>query len=140
MRVAFLAIKAFIVTAVAALCVFFAYSLSVSPVFAGGERYEFYRGTSSDEIVLARFPYEKLFLSGIKGESARFKGDRAEELVARFGAEILFTEEAAGVVNYYCFTPVLGDAVLLGESAVNLHIACNGEETAAGTPVIFGGF
>lgn len=70
----------------------------------------------------------------------RYTGDRAEELISRFRAKILFTEEAAGVVNYYCYSPLLKNTVLIGGKTVNLHIACSGSETAAGTPVIFGGF
>lgn len=140
MRGAFLAIKAFLLTAVAVSCVLFVYVLFTASVFPSGERHEFYKGTSSEEIVLSRSPYEKLFLSNVKGESVRYAGDRAEEMIKRFNAEILFTEEAAGVVNYYCYSPMLENNVLIGEERVNLHIACNGEETAAGTPVIFGGF
>lgn len=140
MRGAFLTIKAFFVTAIAICCVLFVYALSTFSAFEKGERHEFYKGTSSEEIVLARSPYQKLFLSNVKGESVRYTGDRAKELISRFGAEILFTEEAAGVVNYYCYSPALKNTVRIGDQTINLHIACNGEETAAGTPVIFGGF
>ncbi len=133
-------IKAFFVTAIAIGCVIFAYVLSISPVFPKGVRYEFYSGTSSDEIVLSRSPFEKLFLSGVKGESVRYRGDRAQEILSGFGAEILFVEKAAGITNYYCYSPALKNSVSLGGEVVNLHIACNGEETAAGTPLIFGGF
>lgn len=140
MRGAFLAIKAFIITGVAIFCVLFVYALSAFSVFGQGERHEFYKGTSSDEIVLSRTPYAKLFLSDLKGESVRYTGDRAEELIVHFNAKILFTEEAAGIVNFYCYSPVLENAVLIGDQTINLHIACNGKETAAGTPIIFGGF
>lgn len=140
MRRIFLTVKAFAVTAVAVLCVLFIHALTLSPVFAGGERYEFYTGTSSDKIVLAHSPYEKLLLPGVRGESVRYTGNRAEELIARYRATVLFREEAAGVVNYYCFSPLLCGSVTIGEETVNLHIACNGDETAAGTPIIFGGF
>lgn len=133
-------IKAFIVTAIAVLCVVFVYALALSPVFPQGERYEFYAGTSSEEIVLARSPLEKLLLSGIRGESVRYAGDRAEEILTDFGAEILFVEEAAGITNYYCYSPALKNSVSLCGELVNLHVACNGKETAAGTPLIFGGF
>ena len=121
-------------------CLAFTFALLHSPVFESGERYEFYTGTSSDEIVRARSPLEKLLLTGIKGESVRYEGDRAEELISRYGAEILFTEEAAGVTNYYCYSPALKGGILLGGALVNLHVAVSGNRTAAGTPVIFGGF
>ena len=138
MRGAFMTIKAFIVTAVVIFCVLFVYALTSVSVFPDGERYEYYTGTSSEEIIVSRSPYKKLFLSDIKGESVRYTGDKAEELISRFRAKILFTEEAAGVVNYYCYSPLLKNTVLIGGKTVNLHIACSGSETAAGTPVIFG--
>ena len=135
-----LTIKAFIAAAVIIGCIVFVYALVHAPVFERGERYEFYTGTSSEEVVLARSPLEKLFLKDIKGESVRYSGDRAEELIQRFHAKILFTEEAAGVTNYYCYTSLLKGGVPLGGHCVNLHIAVGHEQTAAGTPVIFGGF
>ena len=133
-------IKAVIAAALVLGCLAFTFALLHSPVFERGERHEFYTGTSSDEIVLARSPLEKLLLSNIKGESVRYEGDRAEELIARFNAEILFTEEAAGVTNYYCYSPMLKGGVVLCGALVNLHVAVSGNRTAAGTPVIFGGF
>ncbi len=140
MRGAFITIKAFLITAVVIFCALFVYALSAVSVFPKGERYEYYTGTSSGEIILSRSPYKKLFLSDIKGESVRYTGDRAEELIDRFHAEILFTEEAAGVINYYCYSPALKNTVMIGDKTVNLHIATSGSETAAGTPIIFGGF
>ena len=133
-------IKAFVTAVVVLGCLVVVYALAKSPVFERGERYEFYTGTSSDQIVLARSPLEKLTLSNIKGESVRYEGDRAQELISRFQAKILFIEEAAGVVNYYCYSPFLEGAVELRGERVNLHIATSGERTAAGTPIIFGGF
>ena len=133
-------IKAFLVAIAVLACIVFLYILQNSPVFERGERYEFYRGTSSDEIISVDSPLVKLFLSDIKGESVRYRGDRAEELIERFRAKILFMEEAADVVNYYCYSPVLKGGVTLGEYFINLHIAVGREQTAAGTPVIFGGF
>ena len=133
-------IKAFCFTALALGSLFIVYALLHAPVFERGERYEFYTGTSSEEIVLARSPFEKLFLSGIKGESVRYSGDRAEELIKRFRAKVLFTEEASGITNYYCYSPLLERSVVLSGEKVNLHIAVSADKTAAGTPVIFGGF
>ena len=140
MRKFLITIKAFIVAAAVIGCIVFAYALVHAPVFERGERYEFYVGTSSEEVVLANSPLEKLFLKNIKGESVRYSGDRAEALMGRFHAKILFTEEAAGVTNYYCYTSQLKGGVLLNGYCVNLHIAVGNEQTAAGTPVIFGGF
>ena len=140
MRGLFSAIKAFVLTVMAAACVFFVYALSNSPAFSEGTRYEFYTGTSSDTVLLSRSPLDKLFLPETKGESVRYRGDRAHEILTQFGAEILFIEEAAGVTNYYCYSSALKNGLDLNGKQVNLHVACNGEETAAGTPIIFGGF
>ena len=140
MRKFLFTVKAFFSAVLAVGCLIFAYALIHSPVFQRGERYEFYTGTSSGGIISASSPLEKLTLSGVKGESVRYDGDRAEELLALFQAKVLFVEEAAGVTNYYCYAPALESAVSLNGHCVNLHIAVNGEKTAAGTPVIFGGF
>ena len=140
MRKLLFTIKAFFSAVLVAGCLLFVYALLHSPVFQKGERYEFYTGTSSDDIITATSPLEKLLLTGIKGESVRYDGDRVEELLAHFGARVLFVEEAAGVTNYYCYAPALGNAIVLNGQRVNLHIARSSAKTAAGTPVIFGGF
>ena len=139
--------RKFLFTIKAGLCVvlmlgalLFVYARRNAPVFERGEHYELYTGTSSEDIVLASSPFEKLFLTGIKGESVRYQGNRAEELIKRFHAAVLFIQEAAGVTNYYCYSPVLMRSVQLNGEKVNLHIAVRGSKTAAGTPIIFGGF
>lgn len=140
MRRLFSAFKAFVLTALVAACVFFAYALAHAPAFTEGERYEFYTGTSSDTVLLSRSPLDKLFLAETKGESVRYHGDRAQEILQKFDAEVLFIEEAAGITNYYCYSPALKNELALNGKRVNLHVACDGRETAAGTPLIFGGF
>lgn len=115
--------------------------LSRPPVFEGGSGYELYTGTSSGAIIETQNPaLAKFFCPRVLGESARFEGDRCEELRDRFQAHLLFTEEAAGVTNYYLYSPLLGHGTVLCGEVVNLHIAVCGERTAAGTPLIFGGF
>ena len=82
----------------------------------------------------------------ITGESVHFaRGDESAEKIAReiadrYGAEILFTEEAAGVVSYYCYTTKWQDGIALCGQTVNLHIAVGEEWCAVGVPIIFGGF
>ena len=121
-------------------CTGFAYALTRSPVFAG-ENYEFSAGASSSaEIVHTDNPALYKLFHAVAGESARYKGDVSEELLARFQARILFIENVCGIVNYYCYSPVLSGGVALGGEVVNLHIAVGECMTAAGTPVIFGGF
>ena len=62
------------------------------------------------------------------------------DLKEKYRAELLFTEESCGVVNYYMYSPLLGNCVFLNGYAVNLHVAVGAEQTAAGTPLVFGGY
>lgn len=125
----------------AAACGLFALLLHHSPVFKRGERYELYYGSSSSRMLVGAEPVKDKLLTGkVTGESVRYSGDRRAEVEARYRAELLFTEEACGVVNYYYYSPVLGGGVRLGEYVVNLHVAVSEGQTAAGTPFIFGGF
>ncbi len=120
-------------------CGAFAYALTRSPVF-DGEGYELYTGTSSAGVIVTDAPAAVKLTLPVAGESARWEGDRAAELLERFDAKVLFCEEVCGTRNYYCSSPLLGEGVLLRGVRVNLHIAVSGSRTAAGTPIIFGGF
>jgi len=142
MRRFFHAVGTIIVVLASALCVLFVYALSSSPAFQKGERYEFYLGaSSSSKIVCSENPsLDKLLLGDVAGESVRYESGCAEELLLKYNAEILFTEEVSGIVNYYCSSPCFTHGVALNGYCVNLHIASDGERTAAGTPLIFGGF
>ena len=113
-----------------------------APSFAGAARYSLFLGeTSSAEAVALDGNALPLLLSPeVRGESAVFQGDRAEELLRAYRARVLFIEEAAGTVSYYCHSPLLGEGLLLNGEEVNLHIAAGREQTAAGTPLLFGGF
>lgn len=123
------------------LCMLVAYALLRRPVFEGGEGYELYCGTSSAEIILPENPaLTKLFRFDVRGESVRYEGDAYETLKEKYAAELLFTEEASGVVNYYLYSKKLPKGIMLCGKEVNLHIAVGKGKTAAGTPVIFGGF
>lgn len=135
-------IAALLVPAAALCCALAGCILCASPVFAGGTGYELYFGDSSSaRIRMSDDPVlDKLLLPSVRGESARYAGDRYEELKERFCAELVFCETADGTVNYYLRSPRLGACVRLKEGDVNLHIAVRGEVTAAGTPLIFGGF
>lgn len=133
-------IKGIAAVAAAFACAFFAYALIRSPVFAGNE-YEFSLGSSSSaRIVRTDAPALFKFFTDAAGESARFAGDVHEALFAQLRAQVLFTEEACGVTAYYCYSPLLGEGVLLGGRRVNLQVAVGNGRTAAGTPLIFGGF
>ena len=124
----------------AALCVLFALVVAARPVFAQGTAYELYLGTSSGQIIETRHPVIDKLRYPIVGESVRYEGDRLLELQKAYRAEVIFTEKAGDVVNYYLYSPMLGAGVCLKEGYINLHIALSHGTTAAGTPLIFGGF
>lgn len=135
-------IKTALVILGAIVCAAFVFVLVLSPVFPKGERYELYLGESSSALcVETDTPFlDKLRLGGVRGESVRYNGDCAEELISRYHARVLHVETVCGVTNYYCYTPLLGNSVCVDGYGVNLHIAVSGAQTAAGTPLIFGGF
>ncbi len=141
MRRFFCGMRAAAVVLACIACAVFALLLLHTPVFAGGEGYEVYYGENSSCLMeRTDSPLLAKLAGGVKGESARFSGDRYEELKARFHATLLFEEETGGVKNYYLYSPDLGGGVELYGQRVNLHIATGKEETAAGTPLIFGGY
>ena len=135
-------VKSALIVLGALLCALVALAAILSPVFPMGERYELYLGTSSSSrCVETDDPFtDKLRLGGVRGESVYYAGDKADELFSRYHARILLVENACGVTNYYCYTPLLGECVRVGGYSVNLHIAVSEGQTAAGTPIIFGGF
>lgn len=113
-----------------------------APSFAGAKRYTLFLGetSSAEAVVLDGDALPLVLPSEVRGESAFFQGDRAEELLRAYRARVLFTEEAAGAVSYYCYSPYLGEGIFLDGECVNLHIAAGRGQTAAGTPLLFGGF
>lgn len=84
-------------------------------------------------------------LPRIKGESVCFEHresprELAEKILKEYGAELVFTEEACGVLSYYGYSAKLGEPIILTDRAVNLHVAVTESRIAVGTPIIFGGF
>ncbi|MCM1441738.1 MAG: hypothetical protein NC131_21385 [Roseburia sp.] len=135
------ACKAFAVIALSLGAALFALLLYRAPVFEKGSGYELYFGTSSSaQCVRTENPLLYKLTCAPKGESVRYEGERYAELKEKFGATLLFTENVCGVTNYYLYSPILGEPVFLNGHAVNLHLAVSAEQTAAGTPLIFGGF
>ncbi len=140
MRKFFRGIQAMGVVALALLLAAGAALLLHAPLFLEGKNYELYLSPSSSSLVLLTDdPVRDKLFCPVMGESVRYDGDKKDELIARFRAEILFTEEAAGVTNYYCYSPLIGGGIALNGYTVNLHIATSQEQTAAGSPIIFGG-
>ena len=113
-----------------------------APSFAGAARYTLFLGenSSAEAVVLEGDALPLLLSPEVRGESAVYQSDCAEELLRAYRARVLFIEEAAGTVSRYCYSPFLGEGILLNGVCVNLHIAEGEGRTAVGTPVIFGGF
>lgn len=140
MRKAAALLKCILCLMLALGCGLFARAVLASPVFEGGTGYELYLSDSAGEIRLTETPArDKLFLA-VTGESVRYEGDLSQELMEKFAAKLVFCEKVGQTVNYYLYSPKLGEGIALPEGAVNLHIAVRGNVTAAGTPLIFGGF
>lgn len=82
----------------------------------------------------------------ITGESVRFAREEedaeafARAIMEKYGATILFTEEACGVLSFYGYTDEWDNGILVNGQTVNLHIAVAETECAVGTPIIFDGF
>lgn len=135
------AVVAFLLLIFIAGCVTLPVFIERLPLFFGGQSYTFYLGTSSGRIVRSDRPVlAKLLLANVRGESAEFEGNVYEKWKDVFSAELVFCEEVAGVVNYYMYSPLLGEGVTLSEGEINLHIAVKGDRTAVGSPMIFGGY
>lgn len=120
----------------------------MNTAFTPEGRYTFYCNSSSSQAKIlncysscAVF-YKYVLGDSLTGESVTYtNGKTAEILIEEYAAEILFEEEADGVLNYYCYAQSLPyEAELYGER-VNLHVATDGKgRVTAGTPLIFGGF
>lgn len=141
MRAIWSAIKQLFCVAAVVACAAAAFCITRLPVFGQGNAYElYYTANSSAQSEVNSRPLFVKLTHLTAGESARYGGDRYEELAARYRAKLVFCESVAGIENYYCYSPLLGDPVDLGGRLVNLHIAVSAEQTVAGTPLIFGGF
>ena len=97
------------------------------------------QGLRKEELSLKDF-------ANITGESVRFSFESkdceglVDEILQRYDAKILFTENVAGVTSYYCYTDDWKNGLELRGVTVNLHVAISETECAVGTPIIFDGF
>lgn len=109
-----------------------------------GERVFYLHSNSSQG--LRKEELSPLDFTRITGEVVRCKLDeksgeeKANEIMARYGARVLFVEEVCGVKSYYCYTPQWEDTLALNGQTVNLQVAVSSEECVVGTPIIFDGF
>ena len=111
--------------------------------FNGGYNYVFYCGTSSADCKVVRADgnakLARLFLTDVCGEGAEFKELDIESFIADLGGEIIFSESAAGITNYYC-SANLPYSVIIDGAEINLHVAVCDGSVKVGTPIIFGGY
>ena len=104
----------------------------------------FYLYTASSQALMKKeLSFFDLF--HVRGESVELTGTNVDErfvqeLVFRYGGEILFLEEASGCISYYCFTPKFSGGVCVNGQRVNLHVAIGNGRGVVGSPIIFGGF
>ena len=150
----FYRLKNFICVAIAVLfCLFFAVGVKAVSVtrFAGIEGKRIYFLDSASSQGLRKESLSVADLTRVKGECvfteiSAYEGGRyltneeiAEEIALCYGAEILFTEEADGVVFYYAYTARWQDGLYINGVKINLHIAVGKVNLAVGTPIIFDG-
>lgn len=87
-----------------------------------------------------------LDLPFVKGESVSVTVadgvNFAQGIIQTYEARVLFVEEAADTVSYYCYSPSISNCIYLQDRTVNLHIAVamDRDMVVVGTPIIFGGF
>ena len=144
-------IKNFILTIFAlAVCGVFVLGLYVKRVIKfedlQGQRTFYLDSTSSQSLLKEKISW--LDFPRIRGESVCFslqdKTQTAEEILhsimEKYNAEILFSEEAEGVISYYAYTDEWTDHVRVEDKKVNLHVALSATQCVVGSPIIFGGF
>lgn len=106
-----------------------------------GVRTFYLNGTSSQALMKERLDLSDF--GKITGESVRFACEDkriAEEIIARYGGTVLFTEETGNVRSYYCYTDEWSGGIWIGEHFVNLHVAVGEGACTVGVPIIFGGY
>ncbi len=62
------------------------------------------------------------------------------ECIKYFQAEIIFTETAGSVTNYYLYSPVIRRTKTLRGEKINLHVAFDNGRVVMGSPLIYGGY
>lgn len=111
-----------------------------------GERIFYVQSASSQGLRKEKLEIADLFQ--VRGECVEFdytyatKEDLVEEMMRRYGAEVLFVERVGDVVSYYGYTPAWQTGVFLYGKKINLHIAVREATRIAtmGTPIIFDGY
>lgn len=139
----FFALVLSVVVALLAFCVVKIGSVCKFSALDGARVFYLY-SASSQSLQKQSLAFSDLF--SIRGESVRFAHDGrlatelAQEILARYGADVCFTEEVDGVLSVYAYTQSWNNALTLDGATVNLHIAVSKTECVVGSPIIFGGF
>ncbi len=135
--------KVFLLTAFIALL---ALALAILPkrlCFDCGESYTFYCGTSSADCkevtVTKNAAQARLTLKNVCGEATLYSHFDLQNFLKQINGKIVFSETAAGSVNYYC-TADLPYSVNLRGASINLHISVRGDTAKVASPIIFGGY
>lgn len=136
-------IKLSLATLAAVFIIFAIAALPKKICFNGGENYVFYCGTSSADCKTVRADKNakvmRIFLGNVCGEGAEYKELDIKEFLTSVGGKIIFSESAAGIVNYYCSADLPYSTVLDG-TEINLHIAVCENSVKVGSPIIFGSY
>lgn len=109
-----------------------------------GKRTFYLYSASSQAMAVQTLKFEHIF--SVKGESVRFPLNgkdaqtTAEEILSRYGAELISKEVVDGITSYYAQSPCFSNGITLFGQKVNLHVAVNADECVVGNPIIFGGF
>ncbi len=138
--------------AISFLCAYglllFPSAAATKTAFPVGQEYTFYCFSTSSQAEIVTCPpafaavYKYVLLDCLTGESTVYdSGERdADGIIEEYGAQVKFCECLTDSMNYYCYSPALGEGVTLNGYEINLHIAQKKSQTAVGTPLIFGGF
>lgn len=80
--------------------------------------------------------------TGIAGESVSIEKQNfnLSLLLQKYCAQVVFAEQIAEGVNYYCYSPKLKYRRVLNGKIINLHVFVGQSWVSIGTPMIFGSF
>lgn len=117
--------------------------LPKAPSFDERGTYTLYRYNASSLATEERLKGNVIFdARSVKGESVTYFGDAflLSDVLEKYGATLLFSEEVGDVICYYAYSPVLPYRATLYGKTVNLQIATENQRITLGTPLIFGSF
>ena len=127
----------------AAAMVLAALYLPKSPAFDETGVYTLYRYSASSLSTQENLTGGVIFNArSVEGESVMYLSDAfsLSELLEKYDADLLFSEQAGDVICYYAYSPALSYRATLYGVTVNLQIAVENQRITLGTPLIFGSF